>query len=321
MSGTNSMPINAGDQPTNLTESDLKQLLQRIAALEDENHNMRQQGSRLEQENQHLRTITPPLVQTATVSLPKVTLPDKYDGNRSSFRGFVNQLNLLFVLNGPRYPTDRIKIYTVGTLLTGKALAWFNPYLERPEKHTETLRSFDSFMAIFRATFGPVDPAVTAANEIRRLNQGKSSAASYAANFVQLASDLDWNDAALISQFRQGLSGEVKNMLVYHDYPLTLDQAISLAIRCDQRLLENRLDQRSRPSTSFHPSAVRMTPPPVPVGAVPMDIDVVQVSSRHPPVDEAERQRRRENNLCFRCGNPNHISKYCPLRQGKVQGQ
>ena len=324
MSASNGLSNNVGDQPA-LTETDLQQLLQRMAALEEENRTMRQQGSRLEQENQHLRSFTPPLVQPSASNLPKVSLPDKYDGNPKGFRGFVNQLNLVFVLNESRYSTDRIKIFTLGSLLIGRALSWFNPYIEHPESYANVFSSYGNFIATFRATFGPVDPAITAANEIRRLNQGKGSASSYASTFVQLAADLGWNDAALISQFRSGLNNEVKDMLVYHDYPTSLDQAISVAVRCDRRLYENRLEQRSRggyaPATAPR-HAVTSTPVPALSGPTPMDIDAVQTGGRHPPVSDAERQRRRENNLCFRCGEPGHIAPNCRLnRSGNAQNQ
>ncbi|KAH6566515.1 hypothetical protein BASA60_009448 [Batrachochytrium salamandrivorans] len=52
---------------------------------------------------------------------PKAALPDKFDGTRRHFRGFINQLELVFQLQDKRYDTDRKKIATLGTLLTDKA--------------------------------------------------------------------------------------------------------------------------------------------------------------------------------------------------------
>ena len=327
MSGTNAMPINVGDKPA-LTDNDFQHLLQRLAALEDENRTMRQQGSRLEQENNHLRSFTPPLSLPSAARMPKVSLPEKFDGNSKGFRGFVNQMNLVFAINEALYSTDRIKIFTIGSLLTGKALSWFNPYIERPEKYANVFGSYENFMALFRATFGPVDPALAAANEIRRLTQGRGPAASYASTFVQLASDLNWNDEALVSQFRSGLNNEVKDMLVYYEYPTSLHDAISLAVRCDRRLYENRMEQRYRGGTmpsapaASRPSAVPVSTQAPVSGPTPMDIDAVQTGGRRLPISEVERQRRRENNLCFRCGEPGHIVPNCPLnRLGNAKDQ
>ncbi|KAH9248661.1 hypothetical protein BASA81_013640 [Batrachochytrium salamandrivorans] len=62
---------------------------------------------------------------------PKASLPDKFDGTRKNFRGFINQLELVFQLQASRYDTDRKKIAMLGTLLNGNALSWYNPYLEK----------------------------------------------------------------------------------------------------------------------------------------------------------------------------------------------
>jgi hypothetical protein len=66
-------------------------------------------------------------------------MPDKFAGDRKSTRGFINQLELVFTLNPRRYSTDAIKIATICILASGQALAWFNPYLERPEKYADDL--------------------------------------------------------------------------------------------------------------------------------------------------------------------------------------
>ncbi|KAH9264030.1 hypothetical protein BASA83_012501 [Batrachochytrium salamandrivorans] len=84
----------------------------------------------LELENQTLQQVN----HFANSREPKAALPDKFDGSRRHFRGFMNQLELVFQLQDQRYDTDRKKIATLGTLLTDKALAWYNPYIEQPEQ-------------------------------------------------------------------------------------------------------------------------------------------------------------------------------------------
>jgi hypothetical protein len=308
--------------------ADIQQLMARLATLEEENRNMRLHGSQLENENRNLRATTPPLIPALNAPAPKVMLPDKYDGNRDGYRGFVNQLTVLFALNPTRYPSDQAKIYTVGSLLTGRALSWFNPLLERPERHADTMASYAAFMTSFKNMFGPIDPTAVADNKIRRLTQGKSPVSTYASTFMQLAADLEWNEAALIGQFRAGLSGEIKDMLVRHDIPDSLDDLIKLAIRCDQRLYENRLDQRQR-AVSYAPRPYNVGSMPfaslntVPAsGPVPMDLSAAQ--TRHDPLSAEERQRRYDNQLCFVCGEAGHRKINCPkARQnsGKVSGQ
>ncbi|KAH9252327.1 hypothetical protein BASA81_009698 [Batrachochytrium salamandrivorans] len=73
---------------------------------------------------------------------PKASLPEKFDGTRKKFRGFINQLELVFQLQASRYNTDRKKIAILGTLLTDNALAWYNPYLEKPHLYEDELASW-----------------------------------------------------------------------------------------------------------------------------------------------------------------------------------
>ena len=70
-------------------------------------------------------------VPTATMAKePKISLPEKFDGTRSNLRGFMNQLLLLFLANPSRYSSGQQKIALVGSLPTGKALAWVSPRFE-----------------------------------------------------------------------------------------------------------------------------------------------------------------------------------------------
>ena len=59
-----------------------------------------------------------------------------------------------------------------------------------------------------------------------------------------LANDIDWNEAALISQFRIGLKSELKDLLINYDAPNCLEQYIALTIKCDNRLFEHQQEKR-----------------------------------------------------------------------------
>jgi hypothetical protein len=73
---------------------------------------------------------------------PKVPLPEKFDGSRQEYRGFISQIQLVFMLNPSRYPTDAAKVGTIGTLLTGKARQWFTPYVEKAEEYSAILNDY-----------------------------------------------------------------------------------------------------------------------------------------------------------------------------------
>jgi Retrotransposon gag protein len=260
-----------------------------------------------------------------------VSLPEKFNGDRKKFRGFINQIKLLFIINKSRYNSDSLKIATVGTLLTDKALTWYNPMVEKPERYKRELASWETFLALMFSTFGEVDQMRVAANKMRRLTQGSQSASSYAADFRQLAADLDYNESTLIFQFQSGLNNDIKDMLLHFDHPSDLSSCVDMAIRCDNRLYERRQDRREQipqfnprtihrqfagPQNGLFPHQARQGVSPMPTPEVPkqtpnadyMDIDGLQRG----PLSQQERDFRVQNGLCLVCGVKGHYKNQCP---------
>ncbi|KAH6575371.1 hypothetical protein BASA62_001948 [Batrachochytrium salamandrivorans] len=104
----------------------------------------------------------------------------KIDAQES--RAIANRAMLEHTLQASRYDTDRKMIAMLGTLLTGNALAWYNPYLEKP-------RSIP---------------------------------------------------------FYHGLSSEIKDALVHFDNPSSVSAAMDMAIRIDNRYLNDARNNDSR---------------------------------------------------------------------------
>ena len=183
--------------------------------------------------------------------------------------------------------------------------------------------SFALFVEHLSASYGVVDEVNRAERQLRALRQ-TGSASSYYTIFNNLATLLNWGDAALRSQFYEGLKSRVKDQLANVDKPDTLESMKNLAIRIDNRLFERDQERKyeSTPAARYTtPFAPRPTiPPPVSTGPIPMDIDAVNArnpgSTQSPrgPISIAERQRRRNNNLCLYCGNPGHSLANCSLR-------
>ncbi|CAG8734004.1 9436_t:CDS:2, partial [Racocetra persica] len=110
------------------------------------------------------------------------------------------------------YPDDRTQVGLLGSLLTGSALAWFAPLLE---KQSKLLEDFGELVKEFEATFGDADK--------------------------QIASDLDWGEAALVDQFRTGGAPAVVRRL-------RLDQDISL----NPKILSSYSSNALTPKLSLH---------------------------------------------------------------------
>jgi hypothetical protein len=108
--------------------------------------------------------------------------------------------------------------------------------------------------------------------------------------------------------------------------PSSFSEIINQAIQCDNRMFERRQEKKvtsnaqlwnSRPTTL---SLVPQTTPvarPTSFGPAPMQID----AAKFKPLIEAEKLRRRINNLCVYYGNPGHIVCQCPQKLVKLQVQ
>jgi hypothetical protein len=248
---------------------------------------------------------------------PAVSLPSKFDGTRSNCRNFINQVSLIFQLQPQRYPNDKTKTCFIGTLLSGTALSWFSPLLE---KDSPLLSDLSLFFQEFQQAFGDFDRATTAANELRSLRQGSQSASEYAAKFRQISVDLQWGEAALIDQFRRGLRDDVKDLLLTMPIPSSLQEAVAFSVRCDNRLSERKLEKRIGFGNYQQYNSGNNN------GPAPMEIDATKQNAPtfHRKLSNEEKARRRSLNLCLYCGGPGHIAEHCKVKktgQGKASVQ
>jgi hypothetical protein len=129
-----------------------------------------------------------PVAQATHAWKPKFIMPEKFNGTRSKFRGFMQQVNLFLRLHPSRYPDDSMQVAFVGSLLSGRTFSWFAPFLE---KHSPVLQDMAQFEALFTAAFGDSDRERVAETKMQSLRQGTRSAAIYATEFQQLTYDLE----------------------------------------------------------------------------------------------------------------------------------
>lgn len=307
------LPAQNPSTPASMSIQELYAVFQQ---LHQENLDMRNNMDLLQQQSNNL-------IAHATVPKtiePKIAFPEKFDGTRSKFRGFLNQIRLIIQMNPRRYPDDATQVGLLGSLLSGPALSWLAPYIEA---NSLLLKDFKSFVAELEATFGETDKTFAAANKIRALRQGSRPASTYAAEFRQISCDLAWNDEALIAQFRAGLRDDVKDLMLTQDDVQTVNGIIAQAVRCDNRLFERRQEKRSLISTiptkrPENPTDGSRSSVQAESGPVPMQLDSARTKG---PLTEAEKQRRRANNLCLYCGGPGHLARVCPVKQKTQFGQ
>lgn len=260
-------------------------------------------------------------------SKKKIPTPEAFSGKREDWKTFSNRLALYFTATGSDYPTDSDKIvFAVSRLGDTSAFRYMETYLEEfslptadPDRSLMTT-DYKHFLGTMRKTFGVQNAEVVAGAQLRNLRQ-KGSAMDYTTKFREIASDLSFNDAALIDQYRLGLKDEVIDTIEDQDnVPTTFEEYAALAITVDNRKYARSLDKKNRnttPAATRTPALkatpdVRPTPQRAPAtsnGPTPMDLGQV----KH--ISAEEKARRRAEGSCLYCGNPGHFADKCPAKR------
>ncbi|XP_075062018.1 uncharacterized protein LOC142150724 [Mixophyes fleayi] len=227
----------------------------------------------------------------ASTAVLRLSPSEKFDGEPKRCRGFLNQCLIHFECNPASFPSERIKVAFIISLLSGQALAWASPLWERNDA---LLANSSTFIETFRKVFDEPGRVSSAASSLLNLRQGSMTVGQYAIQFRTLSSELSWNNEALVAAFWQGLSDRAKDELTSRELSTDLDLLITLCNRIDLRFRE-RTQERSasrRVPTRLAP----MFQNPI-LQEEPMQIGRSRLSAE-------ERQRRFKQNLCLYCGDP-----------------
>uniref|UniRef100_A0A8C5PZZ7 Retrotransposon gag domain-containing protein n=1 Tax=Leptobrachium leishanense TaxID=445787 RepID=A0A8C5PZZ7_9ANUR len=243
---------------------------------------------------------------SVSTSYPNLLPPVRYGGDPTACRGFLNQISIHFELTPWSYPTDRAKIAFVINHLTDKALSWANPLWDTDKP---IVYNYRDFMSAFRRVFDPPGRKTNAAKSLLRLRQGARSLGEYALEFRSLASELNWNNEALIAVFSEGLNDELQDEIAARDLPGDLEDLITYLSFIDERLRHRRLtkERSKRPPVRQPP---RFSVPLLPESHSPPE--PMQLDSTKIP--DSEKQRRRREGLCLYCGLGGHFLKGCSKR-------
>ena len=282
---------------------------------------------------------------------PKIPDPPMFSGERKALLPFLAKCRLKFVGQPSSFPTETAKIIYVGSRLEGPPFSWFSPLNDRlqdpEEQDPEELLTFDALAKSLTTLYGDPHLALTAERKLRALRQ-TTSVAHYIADFEEYRQYLTWNEDALRDQLYLGLKDRIKDSLAPLERPSTLSELKELALRLDSRLdarwHEKRAHEnvaanaqkpwnngntsqsrpppinRPAPANTSHSAPSKPTPNTNPAprvnfpshtadGTVPMEIN----SRGGYRLTQAEKDRRRLNNLCGYCGQSGHSAFNCPV--------
>ena len=251
----------------------------------------------------------------------KIPTPDLYHGDRDKLEAYLVQVELYVKRHSSQFKSAEDKVLFASTYLRGNAFTWFHHYLtdylqkesgEREEETNTIFRDPQAFEKRLRRVFGDIDKERTAERQLYNLRQ-KTSAATYSASFQHIAANTEWDDAALTSQFYQGLREEVKDEIARTDRPADLQKMISRAVIIDNRQYERRLEKgkgSAMPVVLGRKSKKGRRQPYY--GPQPMELD----ATRKIPTN-ARGKTVQQSKACYTCGKMGHYSKDCTQNKYK----
>ncbi|KAL6352213.1 Integrase catalytic domain-containing protein, partial [Fusarium phalaenopsidis] len=149
-----------------------------------------------------------------------------------------------------RMASAESKVLHASRCLTGNALTWFEPKLRdflgnEPTEETQLLfAEYENFEEAIRRNFGTIDEEQQATQKLKNLRQTKA-ASTYAAEFTQITSFLNWGTSALQIAY-EGLKDEVKDELCKTEKPDNLQDYIDMTIKIDNRQFERRMEKSNK---------------------------------------------------------------------------
>lgn len=270
----------------------------------------------------------------STLSFGKVlNKPQTYDGkDRNACATFLAQVRLYIFGNSALFPNEQTKVLFVSTYLRGKAFSWVEPKLLLGEDKVPMLNNFTLFCTEMVRALGDPDRAKQMAKKLNALKQ-TGSCASYRTEFENISQYLEWDDHALKSRFYEGLKSDVKDALSYvMEEPDGLSAFQDLCVKLDNRIYERKSESRKetkqhngRGNTSNpEPRATTQTTSTTETRQTSdgsaMDLDGTRTGP-FKPLTPAEKQRRRDNNLCLYCGEEGHRADSCSKKRKSAKLQ
>jgi hypothetical protein len=267
----------------------------------------------------------------------KVPNPGKFSGDRLKVDTFIAQLKNKFTADADKFPSEQHMLSHAYALLDGNAALRMTPFMNATSGSRFT--TMKQFYDLLERSFGITNKHEYALEQLKLLRQKNQEFVVYLSEFENLIVYCDYSDEGKKDLLLQGLSRELKASLTAQPgLPATYQELVTLLTKLDSniRLIKslngdvhpggrssgnNSNSQRNsgnsgnsgntgsygtaRPGNNGSYTAPRSAPQPLaqaPAVGDPMDIDATK---------QAERQRRREQGLCYYCGSKDHLKDAC----------
>lgn len=249
---------------------------------------------------------------------PKYLIPEAYDGKEKGCRtvAWMTKMAIHIDNSGVNFPDNKSSLLWILSNMKGAADDWAQPLRMRilDDNLTGVTRNLSALTISFTAAFGDPDAGHATHRRIAELKQ-TNSATEYTTKFRTLAADLNWNESALMAQYKWGLLPKVDEVLSQREtQPTTLEGLISTTIRINNTHQENTIKYAAHKSSkSSSPTSSTNKPKGGQSTCVPL--------TESPNfIGKEEKDRCREAGLCVKCGKAGHGFKDCKMSQALDMG-
>ena len=222
-----------------------------------------------------------------------------------------------------RYDSEGIQIHTVASYLTGGALGWFKAYHDEITQEIK-FKTYAEFIGALKAAYDNPDKRATAECKLLALCQLNKDCLTYHAEFSIYPNVLEYDDHTKISFFKKGANNDLQIALAHQLNPAdNFDKYVAMCIQLDNNIW-NLKGQGTHHYSHPSQNAVVSSSPSVPTSTSsgtapgPMDLLALNRSQKRGPINEAEKKRRRDNNLCMYCSQSGYWATNCPHKRQKL---
>lgn len=245
---------------------------------------------------------------------PKPCLPDpeKFNGQSLKFDTWLASMKAKLRIDAPAIGDAVAQFYYVYLNLESKVQALVLPQLSYAED-TNTW-DYNTILDQLSLVYDNPNKVQEAEDHLLALKQDSGeSVAAYIAKFERIlyeAKGKDWPDVTKISAFRKGLNPTLRGRL---NQQLNLPRSYIEFLRVVQQLGSHSFSSNSTnvSHSQSHQSGSHTK-------SDPMDLSVVNINSLSASSTSLdERNRRRQQGSCVRCGSPGHWVKNCLMKAHK----
>ena len=244
---------------------------------------------------------------------PKLSLPDpeKFNGQSLKFDTWLAAMKAKLRIDAPAIGDGIAQFYYVYLNLESKVQALVLLQLS----YTENINTWDynAILAQLSLVYDNPNKVQEAEDHLLVLKQDSGeSVAAYIAKFERIlyeAKGKDWPDVTKISAFRKGLNPTLRGRL---NQQLNLPKSYVEFLRVVQQLGSHSINSNGSYPPSQNPHSK----------SDPMDLNAIEINSLSASSTSlAERNRRRQQGSCVRCGSSSHWVKDCPRKAHKESNQ